>query len=69
MLTALPSALMAQQNIQKAFDALLNERIVETKTQHSLERDPETGKKISQMDVYDFSVTNSVGLNKIKNIQ
>ena len=32
MLTALPSALMAQQNIQKAFDALLNERIVETKT-------------------------------------
>lgn len=69
MLTALPSALMAQQNIQKAFDALLNERIVETKTQHSLERDPETGKKTSQMDVYDFSVTNSVGLNKIKNIQ
>ena len=45
MLTALPSVLLAQQNIQKAFDALLNENIVEIKTQHTLERDPETGKK------------------------
>ena len=42
MLTALPSAMMAQQNIQKAFDALLNEKKVEIKTQHSLEVDPET---------------------------
>ena len=39
MLTALPSVLLAQQNIQKAFDALLNENIVEIKTQHTLERD------------------------------
>ena len=47
MLTALPSVLLAQQNIQKAFDALLNENIVEIKNQHALERDPETGKKTS----------------------
>ena len=30
MLMALPSTLMAQQNIQKAFDALLKDKIVET---------------------------------------
>jgi len=69
MLTALPSALMAQQNIQKAFDALLNENIKEIKTQHNLERDPETGRKKAQMDVYDFEVANPTGINRIKDIQ
>ena len=69
MLMALPSALMAQQNIKKAFDDLLNDNIVETKTHHSLERDPDTGKKISQADVYDFIVTKPAGLNHIKAIQ
>ena len=69
MLTALPSALMAQQNIQKAFDALLNENIKEIKTQHKLERDPETGRKKAQMDVYDFEVANPTGINRIKDIQ
>ena len=61
MLTALPSVLLAQQNIQKAFDELLNENIVEIKTQHTLERDPETGKKKAQMDIYDFEVANISG--------
>ena len=69
MLTALPSVLLAQQNIQKAFDALLNENIVEIKTQHALERDPETGKKKAQMDIYDFEVANPTGISRIKDIQ
>ena len=69
MLTALPSVLLAQQNIQKAFDALLNENIVEIKTQHTLERDPETGKKKAQMDIYDFEVANPTGISRIKDIQ
>ena len=69
MLTALPSVLPAQQNIQKAFDALLNENIVEIKTQHTLERDPETGKKKAQMDIYDFEVANPTGISRIKDIQ
>ena len=56
MLMALPSTLMAQQNIQKAFDALLKDKIVENKTQHTLERDPETGQKTAQADVYDFTL-------------
>lgn len=69
MLTALPSVLLAQQNIKKAFDALLNENIVEIKTQHTLERDPETGKKKAQMDIYDFEVANPTGISRIKDIQ
>lgn len=69
MLTALPSVLLAQQNIQKAFDALLNENIVEIKTQHTLEREPETGKKKAQMDIYDFEIANPTGINRIKDIQ
>ena len=69
MLTALPSVLLAQQNIQKAFDELLNENIVEIKTQHALERDPETGKKKAQMDIYDFEVANPTGISRIKDIQ
>lgn len=69
MLMALPSALMAQQNIEKAFEALLNEKNVEIKTQHSLERDPETGKKTAQADVYDFVVLSPTGLTRIKAVQ
>ena len=69
MLTALPSVLLAQQNIQKTFDALLNENIVEIKTQHTLERDPETGKKKAQMDIYDFEIANPTGISRIKDIQ
>jgi hypothetical protein len=69
MLMALPSVLMAQENIEKAFKALLNEENVEIKTQHSLERDSETGKKTAQADVYDFEVSSPTGLSRIKAIQ
>ena len=69
MLMALPSTLMAQQNIQKAFDALLKDKIVETKTQHTLERDPETGRKTAQADVYDFTLPTLYARKHIKEIQ
>ena len=69
MLIALPSTLMAQQNIQKAFDALLKDKIVETKTQHTLERDPETGQKTAQADVYDFTLPTLYARKHIKEIQ
>lgn len=69
MLMALPSTLMAQQNIQKAFDALLKDKIVETKTQHTLERDPETGQKTAQADVYDFTLPTLYARKHIKEIQ
>lgn len=69
LLTAMPAAMTAQENIQKAFEALLNDKIVETKTQHSVERDPETGQKSGQADVYDFVVTNASVLSRIKDIE
>ena len=69
LLTAMPAAMTAQENSQKAFEALLNDKIVETKTQHSLERDPETGQKSAQADVYDFVVTNASALSRIKDIE
>ena len=69
MLTVLPSMTMAQQNIQKTFDALLNDNIKEINTQHSLERNPETGKKEAQADVYDLMITDPAVMHHIKDIQ
>lgn len=56
MLMLSATAANAQQHVQKAFEALLNENRTEIKTQHSLEKDPETGKKEGEMDVYDFEL-------------
>ena len=53
MLTALPSVLLAQENIQKAFDELLNESNV----------------KKAQMDIYDFEVANPTGISRVRDIQ
>lgn len=69
ILTALPSVLMAQENIQKAFDALLSKNNTEIATRHSLERDPETGRKTSQANVYDLMVTSPSAFSLIKDIQ
>ena len=69
MLLAMPSTMMAQQNIQKAFDALLNDKISESKTQHIFERDPESGRKSAQADVYDFVITTPSALERLKDIR
>ena len=71
MLTVMPSAMMAQQNIQKAFDALLNENDIEIKAQHSLDKYPDTGNKEGEMDLYDFVIQSPSSLAKelIKDIE
>jgi len=57
MLIAMPSALMAQQNIQKAFDALLKQKqVIKVVAHHDMEKDPETGVKKGSADVYDFTL-------------
>lgn len=66
MLMAMPSTIMAQQNIKKAFDALLNEKITENKTQHVLEEDSETGRLKAMCDVYDFTISTSSALERLK---
>ena len=69
MLLAMPSTIMAQQNIQKAFDALLSDKITENKTRHVLDRDPETGRMTALADVYDFTITSSSALSRLKDVR
>ena len=69
MLLAMPSTMMAQQNIQKAFDALLSDKITENKTRHVLDRDPETGRMTALADVYDFTISSSSALNRLKDVR
>ena len=69
MLLAMPSTIMAQQNIQKAFDALLSDKITENKTRHVLDRDPETGRMTALADVYDFTISSSSALNRLKDVR
>ena len=69
MLLAMPSTMMAQQNIQKAFDALLSDKITENKTRHVLDRDPESGRMTALADVYDFTITSSSALSRLKDVR
>ena len=56
LLALMPAATFAQENIQKAFEALIKSNDVELSQQHLLEKDVETGKKRSQSDIYDFTI-------------
>lgn len=69
MLLAMPSTMMAQQNIQKAFDTLLSDKITENKTRHVLDRDPETGRMTALADVYDFTISSSSALSRLKDVR
>ena len=69
MLLAMPSTIMAQQNIQKAFDALLKEKITENKERHVLDRDPETGRMTAMADVYDFTISSSSALDRLNDVR
>ena len=69
MLMAMPSTIMAQQNIQKAFDALLKEKITETKTQHVYDSDSETDRMTALADVYDFTISSNSALERLKDVR
>ena len=69
MLLAMPSTIMAQQNIQKAFDALLSDKITENKTRHVLDRDPETGRLTALADVYDITISSGSALDRLKDVR
>ena len=64
----LPLALQAQENIKKAFDTLVKDDKAKVSTSHKLNRDPETGKKEGQLDVYEFTIPYSENL-LVKNIE
>ena len=69
MLLAMPSTMMAQQNIKKAFDALLNEKITENRANHVLDRDPETGRMTAMADVYDFTISSKSALDRLDDVR
>lgn len=69
MLLAMPSTMLAQQNIQKAFDALLSDKITENKTRHVLDRDPATGRMTALADVYDFTISSNSALERLNDIR
>ena len=54
LLSAMPMLASAQTNIQSAFNALIKSSDVQITESHVLEKDPDTDKKTSQCDVYDF---------------
>ena len=54
ILSAMPMPAAAQSNIKSAFNALIKSPDVQITESHVLEKDPDTDKKTSQCDVYDF---------------
>ncbi len=69
MLLAMPSTIMAQQNIKKAFDALLNEKITDNRASHVLDRDTETGRMTAMADVYDFTISSKSALDRLNDVR
>ena len=69
MLLAMPSTIMAQQNIKKAFDALLNEKITDNRASHVLDRDTETGRMTAMADVYDFTISSKSALERLNDVR
>lgn len=59
LLMLLPTVSMAQENIQRAFEALRQSKEEEeVSARHSLDKDPETGMMEGLEDTYDFMITN-----------
>lgn len=54
ILSAMPMLASAQSNIQSAFNALIKSSDAQITESHVFEKDPDTGKKTSQCDVYNF---------------
>ena len=55
----MPFTATAQQQIEKAFDALRQSKAQkEVWSEHTIEKDPETGKLEGLSDIYDFLITN-----------
>ena len=55
----MPFTATAQQQIEKAFEALRQSKAQkEVWSEHTIEKDPETGKLEGLSDIYDFLITN-----------
>ena len=56
ILSAMPMPAAAQSNIQSAFNALIKNPDAQITESHILEKDPDSDKKTSQSDVYNFEL-------------
>ena len=70
ILMAVSSTVMAQENIQKAFDALKQSKgQEETYTNHFLEKDPDTGLMEGMSDEYEFKIADAANKHLITAIR
>ncbi len=70
LLMLLPAVSMAQENIQRAFDALRQSKeIKEVSARHSLNKDPDTGMMEGLEDTYDFMITNPKAKHLVDDIR
>ena len=70
LLMLLPAVSMAQENIQRAFDALRQSKdIKEVSARHSLDKDPDTGLMEGLEDTYDFMITNPKARHLVNDIR
>ena len=70
ILMAVSSTVMAQENIQKAFDALKQSKgQEETYTNHFLERDPDTGLMEGMSDEYEFEIADKANKHLVTAIR
>ena len=70
ILMAVSSTVMAQENIQKAFDALKQSKgQEETYTNHFMERDPDTGLMEGMSDEYEFKIAEKTNKHLITAIR
>ena len=66
----LPAVSMAQENIQRAFDALRQSKeIKEVSARHSLDKDPDTGMMEGLEDTYDFMIRNPKARHLVDDIR
>lgn len=70
ILMAVSSTMMAQENIEKAFDALRQSRSQEeTYSNHFLEKDPDTGLMEGMSDEYEFKIADAANKHLITAIR
>lgn len=70
LIMLLPAVSMAQEIIQRAFDALRQSKeIKEVSARHSLDKDPDTGMMEGLEDTYDFMITNPKAKHLVDDIR
>ena len=70
LLMLLPAVSMAQENIQRAFDALRQSKdIKEVSARHSLDKDPDTGLMEGLEDTFDFTIRNQKAKHLVDDIR